>query len=352
MFVDSPFWFAILVSGVIAAVLMLALWLGLDRAVARRMVLSAIIPAVLVAVPAALGLPEGMRGGAGAVLAVILIGGLAGMMIDVARFSARIASVLGCVVIVGGGWLVLGDDATGTAALLGQVTLPGTAHAVSVLAWAGYLAVALVLAYVTLPDFTDAGEDNSTPGAKNGAKTGTKTRAKTTKVSATRKNKSVSTDLDGGDRGPGALSVFLALVLGMGIIAVQFGLRDLKILHGAMAIALLIALISEKAAPQYRAAVWLSMVAAIMVAGATAILRAPASLVAHAVLVLVMFSGTGTVLLQKALRLDRVATDGAKGSRDAGTIWAGNAIVRVLVLALPVGMATLVAFIGAAMSAP
>jgi len=346
VFVDSPFWFAILVSGVIAAVLMLALWLGLDRAVARRMVLSAIIPAILVAVPAALGLPEGMRGGAGAVLAVILIGGLAGIMIDVARFSARIASVLACIIIVGGGWLVLGDDTSGTAALLGQVTLPGTAHIVSVLAWAAYLAVALVLAFVTLPDFTDTAEDGG-----QGGKTAKKTKAKTTKVTSTRKSKSVTSALADGDRGPGALSVFLALVLGLGIIAVQFGLRDLKILHGAMAIALLIALISEKAAPQYRAAVWLSMVGAIMVAGATAILRAPASLVAHGVLVLVMFSGTGTVLLQRALRLDRVDAAGASG-RDVGILWAGGAIVRVLVLAMPVGMAALVAFIGAAMTAP
>jgi|TARA_R110000751_G_scaffold35682_3_gene87732 hypothetical protein len=347
VFVDSPFWFAILVSGIITAVLMLALWLGLDRAVARRMALSAIIPAILVAVPAAVGLPEGMRGGAGAVLTVILIGGLAGIMIDVARFSVRIASVLACVILVGGGWLVLGDDVSGTAALLGQLTLPGTAHVVSVLAWAGYLAVALVLAYVTLPDFAaDAAEDSG--------KTTKKTKAKTTKITSTRKNKSVSSDADGGDRGPGALSVFFALVFGMGIIAVQFGLRDLKILHGAMAIALLIALISEKAAPQYRAAVWLSMVGAIMVAGATAILRAPASLVAHAVLVLVMFSGTGTILLHRVLRLDRVAASGTKGgsSREAGILWAGSAVVRVLVLALPVGMAALVAFIGAAMTAP
>ncbi|AUG53616.1 hypothetical protein [Thalassospira marina] len=342
MFVDSPFWFAILVSGVIAAVLMLALWLGLDRAVARRMVLSAIIPAILVAVPAAVGLPEGMRGGAGAVLAVILIGGLAGIMIDVARFSARIASVLACVIIVGGGWLVLGDETGGTAALLSRFTGPQTAHSVSVLAWAAYLVIALVLAFVTLPDFSADGEDEKAPAGKGKAKT------KTAKVTTTRKNKTVTDAGNMADRGPGALSVFFALVLGMGIIAVQFGLRDLKILHGAMAVALLIALISEKAAPQYRAAVWLAMVGAIMVAGATAILRAPASLVAHAVLVLVMFAGTGTTMLQKALRLERFSQGDANGA-GAGIAWAGAAIVRVLALALPVIMAALVAFIGSSL---
>ncbi|OKH88364.1 hypothetical protein [Thalassospira sp. TSL5-1] len=345
MFVDSPFWFAILVSGVIAGVLMLALWLGLDRPVARRIVLSAIIPAILVAVPAAVGLPEGMRGGAGAVLAVILIGGLAGIMIDVARFSARISSVLAAIVIVGGGWLVLGDETGGTAALLSRVARPETANSVSVLAWAVYLLVAMVLAYVTLPDFTaDTADDVSTSGKA-------KPKGKSAKVTTTRKNKTTTDTSQPPDRGPGALSVFLALVLGMGVIAVQFGLRDLKILYGAMAVALLMALISEKAAPQYRAAVWLSMVGAIMVAGATAILRAPASLVAHAVLLLVLFAGAGATILQKALRLDRVANGDATGA-EAGLAWAGAALVRGLALALPVFMAALVAYIGASMSQP
>ncbi|RCK51691.1 hypothetical protein TH25_08385 [Thalassospira profundimaris] len=345
MFVDSPFWFAILVSGVIAGVLMLALWLGLDRPVARRIVLSAIIPAILVAVPAAVGLPEGMRGGAGAVLAVILIGGLAGIMIDVARFSARISSVLAATVIVGGGWLVLGDEAAGTAALLSRVARPETAHSVSVLAWAVYLVVALVLAYVTLPDFAADSDDEKSPRGKGKAK------GKSAKVTTSRKGKTTTNDAPVPDRGPGALSVFLALVLGMGIIAVQFGLRDLKILYGAMAVALLIALISEKAAPQYRAAVWLSMVAAIMVAGATAILRAPASLVAHAVLLLVLFAGAGATILQRAFRLDRVVTGDGTGA-EAGIAWAGMALVRALALALPVFMAALVAYIGASMSQP
>lgn len=51
VFADSPFILAIVISGIIAAVLMLALWLGLERSIARRLVLGAIIPAVAVAVP-------------------------------------------------------------------------------------------------------------------------------------------------------------------------------------------------------------------------------------------------------------------------------------------------------------
>lgn len=146
MFVDSPLVLALLVSGIIAAVLMLALWLGLDRAVARRLVLGAIIPAVAVAVPAAIGLPETARGGVGAALLMLVLGGICGAIMDFAKLSERITLVVAAVLLLLGAWLVLAAPVSGLS------YHPG---AIKVLSWLAFLVIGGAFLWVTRPDFGD-----------------------------------------------------------------------------------------------------------------------------------------------------------------------------------------------------
>lgn len=322
MFVDNPFLFSILVSGVIATVLMLALWLGLDRNVSRRMVLAAVIPAILVAVPAAMGWPESARQGIGASLVVILMGGIVGAVIDAVHWSGKVASVFGAAMVLFGGWLVLG-----TPAGWGDVMI-----------WAAYLVIGGALITATRPDFAAlAAEISETPAQKR--------RGKTKKNGA--KSASTNTGTKAGpatfDRGPNAVSVFLALTIGQGIVAALFDQQELKVMAGAMAVALLVALISEKAAPQYRAAVWLAIAAGLMVAGAASMLDHPATVAPHLILVLVIFAGTGSTMIRDALHLPEPEGIGAA---------AMMSVVRLVALSMPVLVAALVAYIASAMQTP
>ncbi|MFH1805458.1 MAG: hypothetical protein ABID63_11285 [Pseudomonadota bacterium] len=311
MFVDSPFWFAILVSGVTATVLMLALWLGIDRAVARRIVLAAVIPAIIVAVPAAGGLPDSARNGVGAVLVAVLLGGMAGAILDVMRLAGRSAAVMAALVLTGAGWLVLGTGVSGG--------IPGGSAILVMVCWAAFFGFGAALMAVTVPDF-----------AVEPAGSGKKTRSK--------KSRETVAAATATDRGPGAVAVFLALSIGQGMIAALFGLHDHVILHGAMAVALLVALIWEKAAPEYRAALWLAMGPGLMVAASSAMIMVPASVVAHLILVLVIFAGTGSAMIERSLPV----------SGGAGQLVV-SLMVRACVLVLPVLVAVLVAYIGASM---
>ncbi|MDP2698681.1 hypothetical protein [Thalassospira sp.] len=312
MFVDNPFWFAILVSGVTATVLMLALWLGLDRAVARRIVLAAVIPAIMVAVPAAGGLPESARNGVGAVLVAVLLGGMAGAVLDVMRLAGRSAAIMAALVLTGAGWLVLSTGVHGG--------IPGGSAILVMVCWAAFFGFGAALMAVTVPDFT-------VEPAGSGKKTRSKKSRETVAAAATT-----------ADRGPGAVAVFLALSIGQGMIAGLFGLHDHVILHGAMAVALLVALIWEKAAPEYRAALWLAMGPGLMVAASSAMIMVPASVVAHLILVLVIFAGTGSAMIERSLPV----------SGGAGQLVV-SLMVRASVLVLPVLVAVLVAYIGASM---
>lgn len=327
MFVDNPFWLAILVSAVIAAVLMLALWLGLDRAVARRLVLGAIIPAVAVAVPAAIGLPETARGGVGAALLMLVLGGVCGVILDFARIGERVCLIVAGVLLVFGAWLVLAAPVHGIA------YHPG---AIRVLAWLAYVMVGGCFLWVTRPDFT--GDDDA-------ADTAPKTRKKTGKAKSAKSAAGASgaaavtaADLEAAAR-PGAVAVLMTLALGQGIIAHQFGLQDHVVFQAALGVALCVALVSEKAAPRYRTAVWLSVVCALMASAAGVMIEMPASGFAVAVLLLVVSAG------RAAARLAAMAP--AVNPVQAVVL---GSVIRFAVLALPLLMATLVAYIGAEMA--
>ena len=74
-----------------------------------------------------------------------------------------------------------------------------------------------------------------------------------------------------------------------------------------LTVALFVALISEKAAPQYRVAVWLGVVGALMSGAASAMIMVPASCLAFAVLLLVVSARQAAVSQQLArLRFDRM----------------------------------------------
>lgn len=318
MFVDSPLVLALLVSGIIAAVLMLALWLGLDRAVARRLVLGAIIPAVAVAVPAAIGLPETARGGVGAALLMLVLGGICGAIMDFAKLSERITLAVAAVLLLLGAWLVLAAPVSGLS------YHPG---AIKVLSWLAFLMVGGAFLWVTRPDFSED-EDTGDKPAK-GKKT------KTSKAKATKAATDAPVVLADIAK-PGPIAVLMTLALGQGIIAHQFNLTDHVVFQAALWIALIVAVVSEKAAPQYRAAVWLGVVGALMASAASAMIVIPASCVAFAVLLLVVSAS-------------RAAGSIAGHLPDANPAQAAvlGMVIRAGVLALPLVMAALVAYVAA-----
>ncbi|WP_417834335.1 hypothetical protein [Thalassospira xiamenensis] len=326
MFVDSPFLLAILVSGVIATVLMLALWLGLDRALARRMVLAAVIPAVVVAVPAAIGLPATARGGVGAALLMLVLGGVCGAILDFAHLRARACAIVAILLMLLGGWLVLAAPVTGL------LYHPG---GLVTLVWITYILIGASFLWVTRPNF-DEDEDPAVTkgrGKKNG---------KSAKSAKTSTKSVVTSDEDAAK--PAPVATFIALAIGQGIIAAQFGLHDHVVFQAGLSVALLVALISEKAAPQYRAALWLAISTALMASASGVMLAAPGATFAIAVLVLVVFAGSGAARIAAHLPADMGANAGAGGAVLA-------MLVRVSVLALPVLVAALVAYIGATMQA-
>lgn len=318
MFVDSPLVLALLVSGIIAAVLMLALWLGLDRAVARRLVLGAIIPAVAVAVPAAIGLPETARGGVGAALLMLVLGGICGAIMDFAKLSERITLVVAAVLLLLGAWLVLAAPVSGLS------YHPG---AIKVLSWLAFLVIGGAFLWVTRPDFGD--DDDAGDKPAKGKKTKA-SKAKATKAAADAPV--VLADL----AKPGPIAVLMTLALGQGIIAHQFNLTDHVVFQAALWIALIVAVVSEKAAPQYRAAVWLGVVGALMASAASAMIVIPASCVAFAVLLLVVSAS-------------RAAGSIAGHLPDANPAQSAvlAMVIRAGVLALPLVMAALVAYVAA-----
>jgi hypothetical protein len=310
-----------MVSGIIAAVLMLALWLGLDRSIARRLVLAAVIPAVAVAVPAAIGLPDSARAGVGAPLLLLVLGGICGAILDFSKLPERICLIVAGVILILGAWLVLAAPVNG----LGYH--PG---AIKFLAWMAFLVVGGCFLWITRPDFS---EDDAEP-------------AKATKAKKTKASKAKSAKTTSGDAPtlaeavePGPVAVLMTLALGVGIIAHQFMRTDHVVFQGALWIALVVALISEKAAPQYRAAVWLGVVGALMADAASVMIAVPASCLAFAVLLLVV-SGK---------RAAKSLADHLPDTSPAQVAVLGL-VIRFGVLALPLVMAALVAYVGAEMA--
>ena len=325
MFVDNPFWLAILVSAVIAAVLMLALWLGLDRAIARRIVLGAVIPAVAVAVPAAIGLPETARGGIGAALLMLVLGGVCGAILDFSKISERICLGIAAVLLLLGAWMVLAAPISG---------LAYHPTSIKVLAWSAYVIVGGCFLWVTRPDFSQDDIADAPKGKKTKARS-----AKSTKtVKAGKAASSVSDGDVAGFATPGPVAVLMTLSLGQGIIADQFGLNDFVVFQAALTVALLVALVSEKAAPQYRAAVWLAVVCALMASATGVMILMPASCFAVAVLLLVVSAGPAAARISVILPQDNPAQTALLG-----------AVIRIGVLGLPLVMAALVAYVGAMM---
>jgi hypothetical protein len=323
VFVDSPFILAIVISGVIATVLMLALWLGLERAIARRLVLGAVIPAVAVAVPAAIGLPETARGGVGAALLMLVMGGVCGAIMDFSRLSERISLGVAGVILVFGAWLVLAAPIRGL-----------SYHPVSVqiVAWLAFLGIGGCFLWVTRPDFSEDDAEVTKP-AKRKKAAGARSKAS---KSATA---DAASDPENATR-PGPVAVLMTLALGQGIIVYLFGLSDHVVLQAALTVALIVALISEKAAPQYRATVWLGVVGAMMAGAASAMIAVPASCLAFGVLLLVVSGRRAAVRISAHFAVDNPAQ---------GAFLRG--IIRLGVLILPVIMAALVAYVGAEMAA-
>jgi len=322
VFVDNPLLLAILVSGIIAAVLMLALWLGLERAVARRLVLGAIIPAVAVAVPAAIGLPDTARGGVGAALLMLVLGGVCGAILDFSRLSERVCLVVSAVLLLLGAWLVL------AAPISGLSYHPG---GIKILAWLAFLIIGGCFLWVTRPDF-DQDDDPSDKPAKG----------KKSKTAKTRNTKSSTQDAGAGPAGdakPGPVAMLMTLALGQGIIAHQFGLGQHVVFQAALWIALVVALVSEKAAPQYRATVWLGVVGALMASAAAMMILMPASCFAFAVLLLVVSAGRG------AARIGALVPD----ANPAQAVLV-RSVIRFGVLVLPLIMTALVAYVAAQMA--
>lgn len=323
MFVDSPFILAIVISGIIAAVLMLALWLGLERSVARRLVLGAIIPAVAVAVPAAIGLPETARGGVGAALLMLVLGGVCGAIMDFSRLSERVSLGVAGVILLLGAWLVLAAPISG---------LSYHPAAIQIVAWLAFLSIGGCFLWVTRPDFSEDDDEKTKPTKGKKAK-GSKTKA--TKASASGAAGNVENFAK-----PGPVTVLMTLALGQGIIVYLFGLGDHVVLQAALTVALIVAVISEKAAPQYRVAVWLGVVGALMAGAASAMIMVPASCLAFAVLLLVVSGRQASVRLAAHL----------PGDNPAQAVLLGS-VIKVGVLALPLIMAALVAYVGAEMAA-
>jgi len=322
VFVDSPFILAIVISGIIAAVLMLALWLGLERSIARRLVLGAIIPAVAVAVPAAIGLPETARGGVGAALLMLVLGGVCGAIMDISRLSERISLGVAGLTLLLGGWLVL------AAPIRGLSYHPG---AIQIVAWLAFLIVGGCFLWVTRPDFTEDDDDGAKPAKGR--------KAKSTKSKSGKSTTDAKSDVETIAK-PGPIAVLMTLALGQGIIVHLFGLADHVVFQAALTVALFVALISEKAAPQYRVAVWLGVVGALMSGAASAMIMVPASCLAFAVLLLVVSARQASVRLAAHLPTDNPAQAALLGM-----------MIRVGVLALPLIMAALVAYVGAEMAA-
>ena len=325
MFVDNPFWLAILVSAVIAAVLMLALWLGLDRAVARRIVLGAVIPAVAVAVPAAIGLPDTARGGIGAALLMLVLGGVFGAVLDFSKISERICLAVAGLLLLLGAWLVLAAPING---------LAYHPTSIKVVAWLAYLLVGGCFLLVTRPDFSQDDIDDEPKGKK--------TKGRATKSAKTAKSAKASSSLGqdeiAGFAMPGPVAVLMTLSLGLGIIADQFGLQTFVVFQAALTVALFVALVSEKATPQYRATVWLAVVCALMASATGVMIVIPASCFAVAVLLLVVSAGPAAARISVVLPQDNPAQSAVLG-----------AFIRIGVLGLPLAMAALVAYVGAMM---
>jgi len=131
----------------------------------------------------------------------------------------------------------------------------------------------------------------------------------------------------------------MTLALGQGIIAHQFGLGQHVVFQAALWIALVVALVSEKAAPQYRATVWLGVVGALMASAAAMMILMPASCFAFAVLLLVVSAGRG------AARIGALVPD----ANPAQAVLV-RSVIRFGVLVLPLIMTTLVAYVAAQMA--
>nr|WP_175581268.1 hypothetical protein [Thalassospira sp. HF15] len=303
--------------------MMLALWLGLERSAARRLVLGAVIPAVAVAVPAAIGLPETARGGVGAALLMLVLGGVCGAIMDFSRLSERVSLGVAGMILLLGAWLVLAAPISG---------LSYHPAVIQIVAWLVFLSVGGCFLWVTRPDFSEDDAESTKPTKGRKAK-GSKT--KTTKASAA----DAAIDAENFAK-PGPVAVLMTLSLGQGIIVYLFGLTDYVVLQAALTVALIVALISEKAAPQYRVAVWLGVVGALMAGAASAMIMVPASCLAFAVLLLVVSGRQASVRLAAHLPDDNPAQAVLLGS-----------VVKVGVLALPLIMAALVAYVGAEMAA-
>jgi hypothetical protein len=223
-----------------------------------------------------------------------------------------------------GGWLVLAAPVTGL------LYHPG---GLVTLVWGAYILIGASFLWVTRPNFDEDEDPGTTKG--RGKKNG-----KSAKTAKTSTKSNVTSDEDVAR--PAPVATFVALAVGQGIIAAQFDLRDQVVFQAGLSVALMVALVSEKAAPQYRAALWLAISTALMASASGVMLAAPASAFAMAVLVLVVFAGSGAARIAALLPADIGANAGPGGAVLA-------MLVRVSVLALPVLVAALVAYIGATM---
>lgn len=323
MFVDSPFLLSVMISGVIAAVLTVALWLGLERSVARRMVLFAVIPSVAVAVPSSIGLPDLSRAGDGTGLLLLVFSGLCGAVIDFFSLSRKIAGgACILVILISAGLLFWGPS-----------VLP---EFDSILVRTGIISLYLVgsvcFFWLTRPDLSE--DDNDAAQPEKGKKSKNTTKAK---------SGNTSPKADGsGDHAiharPMPVAVLTSLAIGSGLVAWQFALARMEVFYGALSIALIVALISEKAAPQYRVSLWLGAGSGIVAGAVNVMVLSPAAIFSFAVLSLVAFSFVPAKKIAGLLP--------ANGSTGIVVLCQ---TVKILVLILPVIIAVLLAYIGAKM---
>jgi hypothetical protein len=253
---------------------------------------------------------------------MLVLGGVCGAILDFARISERVCLIVSAVLLLLGAWLVLAAPVNGLSYHPGGI---------KVLAWLAFLIIGGCFLWVTRPDF--AQDDDADAKPAKGKK------AKVTRAKSAKSGMSETADGPAGSAKPGPVAVLMTLALGQGIIAHQFGLGQHVVFQSALWIALMVALVSEKAAPQYRAAVWLGVVGALMASAASMMITTPASCVAFAVLLLVVSAGRGATRLGVFVSDDNPAQ---------AVVLRG--VIRFGVLALPLIMAALVAYVGAQMA--